>query len=84
MNKTKIGICTIGAVAILAGSCMIGSTYAANRTKADQRVTATAVRAVEPSNDTLKKRSVGLFRKNIRLVIIRKIYAKIILRRVVS
>ena len=36
MNKTKIGICTIGAVAILAGSCMIGSTYAANRTKADQ------------------------------------------------
>ena len=55
MNKTKIGICTIGAVVILAGSCMIGSTYAANRTKADQRVTATAVRAVEPSNDTLKK-----------------------------
>ena len=50
MNKTKIGICTIGAVVILAGSCMIGSTYAAN-----QRVTATAVRAVEPSNDTLKK-----------------------------
>ena len=36
MNKTKIGICTIGAVVILAGSCMIGSTYAANRTKADQ------------------------------------------------
>ena len=55
MNKTKIGICTIGAVVILTGSCMIGSTYAANRTKADQRVTATAVRAVEPSNDTLKK-----------------------------
>ena len=55
MNKTKIGICTIGAVVILAGSCMIGSTYAANRTKADQRVTATAVRAVEPSNDTLIK-----------------------------
>lgn len=24
MNKTKIGICTIGAVVILAGSCMIG------------------------------------------------------------